>query len=383
MSQVRYRRINFIGGPGVGKSTSARDLVSHMNKKGIKAEYIPEYVKQWAYEGKEVKGFDQTFLFANQLHAEEVLLREHSDIILVTDSPVLMNAWYGKKDNRPAWEQSVEIAHEFERQYPSVNIILKRCLDHRYDEVGRYQDLQGSMDIDASLQDFFEKAYREGKISTSIFIDSGLKPKHTLKRIYDFLFPQPKIREVSVNSIYGEACSGSYSDSGYSHSGYMSAVVGIVSGKTHAAGSNNFVSGSSRSSIIGSNENHVQGPVISSVDPNDSIVDVGHIGIDESEPVSSGVSINENDVIDINDIDVSSSPIFCEHANEMPAECPCGPNCYCKRNSCKPRVEKKKCNKCFGQGKIQDPRLEGVDSGDLHGCGFHVSCPNCNGEKYV
>ena len=33
--------------------------------------------------------------------------------------------------------------------------------------------------------------------------------------------------------------------------------------------------------------------------------------------------------------DISSSPIFCEHANEMPVCCPCSPDCYCKQHSCR------------------------------------------------
>lgn len=33
----------------------------------------------------------------------------------------------------------------------------------------------------------------------------------------------------------------------------------------------------------------------------------------------------------------SESPIFCEHANEMPGTCPCPSDCYCKFNSCRTR----------------------------------------------
>jgi hypothetical protein len=31
------------------------------------------------------------------------------------------------------------------------------------------------------------------------------------------------------------------------------------------------------------------------------------------------------------------SPVFCEHANEVPQTCPCPPNCYCKNHTCKNR----------------------------------------------
>lgn len=39
---------------------------------------------------------------------------------------------------------------------------------------------------------------------------------------------------------------------------------------------------------------------------------------------------------DISDI-ISTSPIYCEHANECPYVCPCPEKCYCKFNSCKGR----------------------------------------------
>lgn len=34
---------------------------------------------------------------------------------------------------------------------------------------------------------------------------------------------------------------------------------------------------------------------------------------------------------------VEKSPIFCEHANEVPQACPCPPDCYCKDPTCKGR----------------------------------------------
>lgn len=35
--------------------------------------------------------------------------------------------------------------------------------------------------------------------------------------------------------------------------------------------------------------------------------------------------------------DHSNSAIYCDHANEMPAQCPCPDDCYCKSHSCKRR----------------------------------------------
>ena len=57
---------------------------------------------------------------------------------------------------------------------------------------------------------------------------------------------------------------------------------------------------------------------------------------------------------------MSKSPIYCEHANEMPSPCPCKDDCYCKEHSCKSTM--KKITQC-----------------DVCGCEHFegVSCPNC------
>ena len=35
-----------------------------------------------------------------------------------------------------------------------------------------------------------------------------------------------------------------------------------------------------------------------------------------------------------------SSAVLCEHANEVPGECKCSDNCYCKTHTCKPKESK-------------------------------------------
>lgn len=36
------------------------------------------------------------------------------------------------------------------------------------------------------------------------------------------------------------------------------------------------------------------------------------------------------------------SAVFCEHANECPAVCPCLPDCYCKEHTCAPRPARRR-----------------------------------------
>ncbi len=42
---------------------------------------------------------------------------------------------------------------------------------------------------------------------------------------------------------------------------------------------------------------------------------------------------------------MNKSPLYCEHANEVPMQCVCGADCYCKEHSCKQLLHKSKiCN---------------------------------------
>ena len=45
-------RVNFYGGPGVGKSTLAARVYAELNSAGaVSTELVREFIKTWAYEG--------------------------------------------------------------------------------------------------------------------------------------------------------------------------------------------------------------------------------------------------------------------------------------------------------------------------------------------
>lgn len=49
--------------------------------------------------------------------------------------------------------------------------------------------------------------------------------------------------------------------------------------------------------------------------------------------------------------------MLCEHANEVPAECKCEPDCYCKQNSCKNKDDWDNIFETFWQAKITNKSL--------------------------
>lgn len=42
---------------------------------------------------------------------------------------------------------------------------------------------------------------------------------------------------------------------------------------------------------------------------------------------------------DCNSCQINSRSMFCDHANEVPAKCPCVEYCYCKSHTCAPKVK--------------------------------------------
>jgi nicotinamide riboside kinase len=161
---MKFRRINLFGGPCSGKSTVASIVFSSLKKENYRIELINEYVKQWTYIPRKVKGFDQVFLFANQLHLEDIALRSRSDQLIITDSPILMNSWYGQKNASPSSDNLIRIVHDFERCYPSLNFFILRK-EEEYDEHGRFHSLKEAKEIDDRLQYFLENKFSSQKIS--------------------------------------------------------------------------------------------------------------------------------------------------------------------------------------------------------------------------
>lgn len=147
------RRINFFAGPGAGKSTTSTYIFQAMKKLGLNVEYVPEYVKKWTYYNKKPKSFDQVYLFAKQLHNEDSILSGGFDYV-ICDSPLMLTYYYATRYGTPGSQNLYGIAQEFENAYSSLNIFIERG-DKLFNKVGRFQDLEQSLEIDKEVKSLF------------------------------------------------------------------------------------------------------------------------------------------------------------------------------------------------------------------------------------
>jgi len=131
-------RINFYGGPGVGKSTLAAKVYAELSRAGVvTVEMVREFCKPWAYEGQKMDAFDQVYTFGNQLWAEHRLFKAGVGVI-VTDSPVLLQCVYTHRLDADIAAHLRGVAVHYERAYPALNFLVRRNVPYR--RAGRYQD---------------------------------------------------------------------------------------------------------------------------------------------------------------------------------------------------------------------------------------------------
>jgi nicotinamide riboside kinase len=145
-------RINFFGGPGVGKSTLAAKLYSRLKQNGANIELVREEVKQWAYEKRQIHPWDCIPIFGRQLEAEQRLLQNGVQRI-ITDSPLLLNVFYSQTVHGcPAHRELANICREFDKTWPAINFYVLR--PHKdFDTTGRYQTEEAAHMIDKMVED--------------------------------------------------------------------------------------------------------------------------------------------------------------------------------------------------------------------------------------
>lgn len=148
-------RINFFGGPGVSKSTTAAKLFADLkvrwsgSQNNPQVELISEYIKDWAWLKRIPQSWDQYYIFASQIHKEDIVLR-HNNTSVITDSPIWLQLAYMKRGQASFYEACRKAAVQFDRENGSLNIMLKRSVP--YQELGRYENYQQALEMDELIK---------------------------------------------------------------------------------------------------------------------------------------------------------------------------------------------------------------------------------------
>jgi ABC-type amino acid transport substrate-binding protein len=149
--------INLYGGSGLGKSTTAALVFGEMKLMGLHCELVREFVKEWAWAGRQIKPGDQTEIYQNQL-ARERLYYGKLDYI-VTDSPLVLGPIYQKYytgTDSIAQEVFDNIIRAEQEGVSYMNFLLKR--NKPFDPRGRYESEEQAKEVD-----FFVEKYLKDK----------------------------------------------------------------------------------------------------------------------------------------------------------------------------------------------------------------------------
>jgi nicotinamide riboside kinase len=130
-------RINICGGSGLGKTRTAAWIFAELKKHHYSVEYIEEYVKSWAVQKREIKMFDQNYIFAKQQHYEYRFLSRGIKNI-VTGSPTILQPLYAELLMGKEYAKPLQMLEEiYEEKFPSFNIVLHR--EGEFNPEGRYE----------------------------------------------------------------------------------------------------------------------------------------------------------------------------------------------------------------------------------------------------
>lgn len=197
--------INMFGAAGAGKSTNSAGLAYELKKDGFKVELVTEFAKELCITKSEHLLENQIWVFGNQYHKMKYLSDDLDFII--TDSPIMLSAWYGKKYNYQ-FESLYPLIKEVHNSFDNINIFLERA--HSWDPYARVQSEEESDQDSINLQDFL----KENQISFEIFQTGRYLPailkKYILDSNYDIVEKHHNKNEKTVTNrkLFGSPISG-------------------------------------------------------------------------------------------------------------------------------------------------------------------------------
>lgn len=138
--------IDIYGCPSSGKSTLAAFLFSQLKMKNVKCELVTEFAKDLVWDNCHDALHDQAYLFGNQYHR---LLRLEGKVdIVITDSPLMLNAIYNKDDK--LGEEFNRLVINVSKKFNSLSYFLSP-FNNSFEEIGRVHSNNESKSISSKI----------------------------------------------------------------------------------------------------------------------------------------------------------------------------------------------------------------------------------------
>lgn len=140
--------VNFVGGPGCGKSTTAADLYVKMKRLGLKVELVPEYAKDMVWDRVNPEDFTEQLNIFNGQHKRVRRLVSHGIDFAIVDSPIFLAILYSDMYSPFFAASSLRnIAREIYDTYDNVTINIDRG-NIPYQQWGRNESEDKARELD-------------------------------------------------------------------------------------------------------------------------------------------------------------------------------------------------------------------------------------------
>jgi hypothetical protein len=135
--------VNFVGGPGAGKSTLCAGTFSRLKRLGVDCELALEYAKDKVWE-ESLKVLENQVYVLGKQYQRIYRLAGKVDVIL-TDSPIFLSLFYGKDHG----EGFSKLVMDLWNQYNNLTFFVER--PDQYESKGRYQNFSEAKVIDQKI----------------------------------------------------------------------------------------------------------------------------------------------------------------------------------------------------------------------------------------
>lgn len=172
--------MNFFGGPGSGKSTTAAQTFGYLKMAGVNCELVTEFAKDMTWDGSHACLGYQPYVFGQQAWRLERL--EGKVDVVVTDSPLLLSRVYAPPSLPQSFRDFVVWEHG---RRPSMNFRLRRV--KAYNPVGRNQTEGEAKDLDGRISDVLDDV----GVSTTPIAGDGTAPVLAFGKVMQALDKAP------------------------------------------------------------------------------------------------------------------------------------------------------------------------------------------------